>query len=504
VLLSADFAHAQSRALQQLEEEISLLKEIIETNNQQIRKLKERLSAQEKSTNSRDKAIKDMRTRIMRVDLLNKEIQNMEARLTERLSKKKDESSKLGMHAQIRIRPEYTDNREDLNSDLKDTDAFWGHRVRFGTDFGFDTWMRARVQIQEARTFGTTVSKTSSISLHQAWMELKPPQIPGLRIRAGRTELSYGNERLIGPDDFSRAGRAFDGVVARWGHLPYFDIEAFYTKIRESDDRGDQDFYGAYAESQAIPYTLLQAFVLGLYNEQQKASDAAGATAKELYKTHIWSIGGRADVRLLNDALHIEGEAVVQLGKLTDPREPTRDLDHFATAFYAEVSYQLPIATYPTIGGFFVQASGDGNPEDGKSVDFFPLFPTRHSFLGTMDLFAWRNIRDFGGKIEFTPPYGLGFFAAFHYLQLYTDKGQLSGLGTQNTPNPAQPIGRNIGMEIDVALSWAPNDRLQMQAGYSIFLPSTVTKELKICGAKAETGKCDSAQWAYIQTRLTF
>jgi len=137
-------------------------------------------------------------------------------------------------------------------------------------------------------------------------------------------------------------------------------------------------------------------------------------------------------------------------------------------------------------------------------VGFYPLFPTRHSFLGTMDLFAWRNIRDFGAKLELTPPGGFGFFAAFHYLQLYTDKGQLSGLGTSKTPKPDQPIGRNIGIEIDTALSWAPNDQLQVQLGYSIFMPSTVTKELKICGNKALEGSCDAAQWAYLQTRLRF
>jgi hypothetical protein len=503
LLLNANLSHAQSHHIQRLAEELDAKTELIEKNRKMIRTLEERIKQLEQDDAARKKSVKDLRSRLHQITLLKKEIQNIEARVSEKMAKKKGTAGKLALFTEVRIRPEYTANREDLNDDSDDVDAFWGHRVRLRTDYGFDTWMRVRVEIQEARTFGSNVNATSSLHLHQAWLELKPPMLPGLRIRAGRTEMSYGNERLIGRDDFSRNGRAFDGVVVRWGHLPYFDIEAFYTKIRETNTGGDQDFYGAYMETQAIPFTLLQAYVLGLYDTQEKASDAGGATAKENFKTHIWSLGGRADLRFLNDTIHLEGEAVVQLGKLTDPRNASRELDHFATAFYGEVSYQAPIATYPTVGAFFVQASGDGNPEDGKSVGFYPLFPTRHSFLGTMDLFAWRNIRDFGGKFELTPPWGLGFFAAFHYLQLYTDKGRLSGLGTSQTPNPNQPIGRNIGIEIDVALSWAPNEKLQMQAGYSIFLPGTVTKELKICGEKAESG-CDAAQWAYIQTRLRF
>lgn len=500
VWVAPSTSSAQQNAIKLLEEEVNLLKETIEQNNRSIRKLREGLKNAEAKITEREKALDGIRNRLTRIDVLRKEIQTLEAKMNELAAGGGGggggQGNGFAIKADIRIRPELTLNRTDLNNDTDDVDGYWGHRARFGAEYGFDGWVHARLQLQEARTFGSTVAQTGELGLHQAFIELKPTVLPGLIIRGGRTDLSFGAERLVGRDDFSFTGRAFDGGYIRWGRLPYFDGRLFYAKVRESNlgEDGDKDFFGAYLRTEAVPYVPeIELYYMGLLDKFQRDEILGDETVTRDIQNEIHTVGAR--IVALAYGLRIEGEAIVQFGKRTDPADSTKELDHFANAFFAELSYQIPVATLPTLGVAFAYASGDANPTDSKSIDFQPLFPTRHSFLGTMDLFSWSNIMDISAHLELTPPMGFGFFAGVHYFRLVQKHGRLFGLGGGKTP-AGQNIGNNVGLEIDVAASWAPNEHLQLQGGYSIFLPQTVPEQLQI--------GTDAAHWAYIQARVIY
>ncbi|MFT7625913.1 MAG: hypothetical protein ACI9WU_005104 [Myxococcota bacterium] len=497
VIAAPTDALAQQDAIRVLEEEINLLKETIEAQNRSLRKLRERVKILEDGGSQGDKAVADLRRRLARIDVLQTELQALEAKLAEAVAGGAtggNKGAQVGLSVDVRIRPEWTSNRNDLDSDSKDDDAFWGHRARFGGDVGFDSWVRARVIAQEARKFGTTIAQGGELSLHEAWAEIEPPLIQGMRLRVGRTELSYGNERLIGRDDFSFSGRAFDGAVLRLGRMPYFDGQVFYAKVRESGDEGDKDLLGVYLKTEAVPNTTIEAYYIGLFDEFSRDVTIGDEIISQTFKSTIHTIGARAEAVFYG--FRVDAEAVVQLGKRTDPLNANQELDHFANAFFIELSYQAPITLRPEIGAFFVMASGDANPQDNKSIDFQPLFPTRHGFLGSMDLFAWSNIMDVGGIVELTMPAGFGFFAAGHWFMLAQKRGKLHGLGGGVTPDGTVTVGRNVGLEVDTALSWSPNDHLQIQGGYSIFLPSTVPEQLQL--------GTDAAHWVYVQGRVKY
>ena len=378
-----------------LEEEINSLKETVESDNLKIRQLRERLSKVEAKEASQKNLIADLRKRLNEIESLKKQLQQVEALVKEGGGggSGKIDGASLGIHADVRIRPEYSQNRTDFNDGAPDQDSLWGHRVRFGATVGYDQWVKAKVTLQEARTFGATQTASSNFGLYEAYGELQLNEwIQGLWIRGGRMELSFGNERLVGRDDFSLSGRSFDGVLVRWGRLPNIDIKAFYTKLRESRDfeNGDNDFFGVYMSTEAIPHTVLDVYYMGqLDNFEQEVDQGEGTTTRSIERA-IHTTGARLE--FLYKGFRAEAEAVFQFGSRTDPGNFEKTLEHVATAYFADISYQIPVATQPTFGAFFVWASGDANPVDGKSVDFQPLFPTRHSFLGTMDLFAWSNI----------------------------------------------------------------------------------------------------------------
>ena len=490
-----------------LEEELDALKETQGKNDLEIRKLRDRLDQQAKTMEAQASFIAELRKRIQEAEALNQRMQALEAQVAEIGGGGGPRSSKspmeFGFHADVRVRPEISNNRTDFDGGPEDLDSFWGHRIRLGADLGVEDWVETRVTIQESRVFGETTSTAGGFWLHEGWAEVMPPWAPGLSFRAGRMELAYGRERLIGTDDFGLSGQAFDGVRVRYESAPWIAIDAFWAKTHaEAGFDSDGNFFGLYATTSAIPHSTLDLYYLGLMDETEITARADIGTNTRTEDRAIHTIGLRFE-GLYFDGLFIEGEAVVQLGSRTNPLIPAEDLDHLATAYAAEISYQIPSVGLPTIGAFFSSASGDANPRDGTSVDFIPLFGSRHTLLGKMDLFNWSNILDVGGTLEFTPPRGFGFYSAFHYIRLVQSAGSLSGsFGNGKTPDPADPaterqaLGNNVGMEIDAILSWSPSDLISLEGGYSVFIPKTAIESLG--------GGTDAAHWAYLQFRVQY
>jgi len=493
-VMEASAQRVSAEAIKALDEEVGLLKETIETSHNQLRKLRERIAELEKGSSQYTNAMQDMQRRLLEINALRKQLSELEAKMLSKEASKEDATKKVRFHADLRIRPQMSINRNDLNSDLDDNDAYWAHRVRLGLSTGMDSWIRGRVIAQETRRFGQVRDENGDLGVHEAWVEIQPKDTPEFWLRAGRLELSFGSERLVGRDDFSATGQAFDGGLIHWGSGNTIQIDAFYAKIRESTTAdGDTDFFGLYAKTKALEGTTFELYFMGLFDEETQVKDAGQSLEELKFSEHIYVVGGRAEALFFN-ALRIEGEAVFQFGSRTNPQKPDEELSHFATAYFGEISYQIPMATRPTIGGFFAWASGDANPADGKSLDFQSLFPTRHGFLGTMDLFTWSNLVDVGGTVELTPPGNFGVFTAFHYFMLAQPRGQLFGLGGSGVPD--QDVGRMVGMEIDAAVSWSPKPSFQAQLGYSAFLPGQVPEKLGL-------GK-DIAHWGYAQMRYRY
>ena len=487
-------AQAQNNPIKILEEDIDLLKETIENQNRQIRKLKERLKKAENSETGRQKVIDGLQKRLAGIDVLQKQLQTLEAKLNESAQKAdRKAGARMQIFGDLRLRPEMSINRTDLNEATDDADAFWAHRVRLGASLGWDDWVRSKVVLQEARTLGSTITTEGALGLHEGWIELAPTQVPGLRLRGGRMELSYGNERLIGRDDFSFTGRAFDGALIGYGYNPYIDAELLYSKIHEGDGQGDRDLVGLYITTLAIPWSTLELYYFALLEENKTTITVAEESVEQTFENKIHTIGARFETVLWGQLL-IDVEAIVQLGTVTDTVDPTKELEHFATAYYAQLGYQAPVLTYPRLNAHFAYATGDANPGDEKSIDFKPLFPSRHTFLGKMDLFSWTNLIDIGGSFAMTLPAGFGLAADYHFFMLAQKRGRLAGLGGDTVPTSGD-VG-NVGHELDVTVSWSPNDMLQLMAGYSIFLPSAVPEARGI--------GTDSAHWAFFSARARY
>jgi hypothetical protein len=124
---------------------------------------------------------------------------------------------------QVRFRAESFndfDFDDDVSADARDDD-FLLSRIRLAVDLKPHELVRLYFQLQDSHQFETDTptafrlgppAREDRVDIHQAYIDARPIADVPLIIRAGRQELSYGNQKLIGAFGWSNVGRTFKGV----------------------------------------------------------------------------------------------------------------------------------------------------------------------------------------------------------------------------------------------------------------------------------------------------
>ena len=308
-------------------------------------------------------------------------------------------------------------------------------------------WLRAAlpeditafVQLQDVRLWGeessTVDGSADALDLHQGWVELGNPATGPFALRAGRQELAYGEQRLIGAVDWAQQARAFDGVRAR-GRRGDLVVDGFAMRLREDEAFGtDASFLGAYATTPA-PIGLADGYVL--YNTFADVTDQ-------------WTLGGRWSVE--GEPVSWRVEAAYQTG--------TR-ADQDASAYLLALRAGMPIGA-ARAELWYDRLSGDDDPLDGEIKVFDTLFATNHKFYGLMDLFTdipahtgGRGLQDLALKTTFPVRADVAIDADLHAFFFSASDGLESG---------------HIGEELDVVGRWAYTPAVGISGGVAVFWP---------------------------------
>jgi len=393
---------------------------------------------------------------------------------------------------EIRVRPEYRQNF-DLDGTKDDRDFATLSRIRLAVSVLPVKDLTALVQIEDSRQWGSeasTIANEKNIDLHQGYLKaehLLSDSFP-VSIQAGRFEMIYGDERLIGNFGWNNVGQSFDGGRASFSLASAGSIDLFTVKIHESPlrkgDPEDADLQGIYYRRPAdgaVP--ALDLYLLRSADDRINPSELPGQSGR----TDIRTLGGR--IAGTWSGFTAKFEAAAQTGDKNGDA-------HRASAFAAYVEQAFPVAGSSSgIGLGYVAASGDAEA-DGKSREFDNLYPTNHPLYGYMDLFGWRNVRNPYVRLWTKLMAGAAVTLDLHRFDLAEEKGAWkNALGVTLGRDATGKSGSHVGDEVDFVVTFPIKQKLSAQVGVARFWPGELARSVR--------GR-DKQNWAYLMLTLPF
>lgn len=372
---------------------------------------------------------------------------------------------------------------------LDSLDAFTLLRSRIGLDARLSPQARVLLQVQDARTFGEEAStldgSANRLDMHQAWLQYRLRGRTGVTVRAGRQQLSFGNERLVGAADWTQIARSFDGLRVSAGPgrggRGGWAVHTFATNVRErgrrhtgvQPDRGDHLFAGAFIEAGRVE--------LFTYHDME-------ASYRSYTDVDRTTLGGRLDLSLPR-VITASAEGAWQAGNQVPAGAPSQDIRAWMLAGRLGLETGLPFVA--RLGAGMDILSGDRDPADGTYRAFNTLYGTGHRYHGYLDLFLdpagrtqERGLIDGMASARLALPGTIALDVDAHAFWLHQELA-------------ASP-DRFIGWELDLTLPVSLGEGQRLQLGYSLFR-NGVAAPLIGLGADGRT-----AHWGYAQLAFSF
>ena len=349
----------------------------------------------------------------------------------------------------------FVDGRDDL---------YWLSRLRLGATVTASKELSFQVQVQDARVGDKSIGPTGApfrapFDIRMAFADIGNAKGPAT-VRAGRQELAFGDQRLVGHVSWLNAARTFDGakLTLRSSSL---QVDTFATSVvrilpSELDKSGAGNrFAGAYLTAP----TLVKQASVEPYVFWRRDGNVPGelGIAGNLHET---TTGVRFAGKLPSH-LDYNIEMAQQFGSLGAN-------DVSAWAGHWQLRDSLPVPGAVKLTGEYNYASGDTDPADGKRTTFDQLFPTPHDKYGLADQIGWKNIHHVRAGVDVTPCKGLPLSVNYHSWWLAEPRdGLYTAASTLLARIASGASDRHVGQEVDVQVSRALFPQLQVAVGYA-------------------------------------
>ena len=300
----------------------------------------------------------------------------------------------------------------------------------------------------------------------QAYLDfhIRPKNVP-VQLIAGRQELKFGSERIIGISDWTNNSRSWDGFDARIGDRNRIDL--FSTSVvavhPESLDKhgAGLTFHGAYASlSGLIPKTRVDPYVLvravrGVTSQQglrgNEVETTFGVEAQGELPAHFdYEINGSLQRgSYANDSLH-------------------------AGQSFGKFAYSLPRLPWrPRLGGEYDFATGNSHRNPYRIGTYDQQYPSNHDAFGLTDLFGYQNIRQERVNLDLAPSPNLTFLVQGEFLNLVNTHDSLySGSGSATIKAPTAGFASDaIGSGIDFSGKYVFHEYLVANIGVGHLFP---------------------------------
>jgi len=378
----------------------------------------------------------------------------------------------------LNMRPRLIVDGTDFNKDTGLTDN-GDIRTMIGISVMPNENVKIRVRMRETRFLGAQGSldgPTAAFEAQEAYGKVMGLFNAPLCLTVGRFEFQHGRGRIMGATAWSPFGpRAYDGVHV--GFKPSFAFfEVMIARVQEAGltDRNLVVLSGSMFGDHFQP--LFMADVDNVHK-----SDVNGVPYEDFDRVYTF---GFYYHRGIGRFFKILLDGAYQVGTVSD-----RDLAAFMVT--ADVYFTFPGRVHPYIGVGFDMTSGNKWDDDPATTDdkmFRSPFWTGHAYRGQMDIFGQeeRGFFDYVFHIGLKPENGMKFMLDSHMF-LYSN---FENASTDPTVTDEYLV---LGQEVDFRTIIPLNDNVNLEGGYSIFMPM---EEYKPEG--------DMAHWFYVSSIITF
>lgn len=402
---------------------------------------------------------------------------------------------------------------DDKMASLAD-DSWLLTRVRIGAKGEFSPQWKSYFQLQDSRELGSHRPSVpfvvgsegdDPLDLRQAYFDFSTSDFV---LRVGRQVLSFGDERLVGPSDWTNFARTFDAVRVSWPKAGG-GVEVFVSSVVQAQPGGVTGwhanhsshhdlFAGVYGRFDPNAKWVVEPYVLLRRSDKDIVYSAGAAGSARPYDIPQKIITG--GLRLVSapppkpggfdfdaDVAGQTGEARGRQlvgGSFVSPGPAW--LAHRAWALHGGIGYSasmgdLPFRLYAEAN----RASGDRNPADTVSGTFLNLFPGNHKFYGLMDVFSWKNMREIAVSASTTVA-GAKARIEQHWFALDT----VNDTWFRPLTPAARGAPRRAGNETDFVVSRSFGRHVTLEGGFNYFAAGPYLRA---------TGGSTDARFGYVQ-----
>jgi hypothetical protein len=306
-----------------------------------------------------------------------------------------------------------------------------------------------------------------TFDLRQAYLEF---HFENAKIIAGRQELKYGGERLVGISDWTNNSRTWDGFLGRIGDLNRLDLFATSVVIvhpTSLDKHGaGLTFFGAVGTLGTwVPNVAIQGFVYVLSFPRVQSQ-------QNIFGTQTTVTPGVEIAGNLPGGVYVDALGALQRGSYSN------DSIH-AGAGYVKAGYaSARLYWKPRLVGEYDYASGNKRRDLQHFGTFNQQYPSNHNAFGLTDQFGFQNIKQERINLDLTPQKRVSLLFQQEWIQVDSrqDNVYSGSASTVVTAPPGGFLSGDIGREFDASGKWAINDYVVMNAGVGHFSPGTLMR----------------------------
>jgi hypothetical protein len=426
--------------------------------------------------------------------------------------------AQVTLTGQLRDRTEVRDGQATLLKTGDNSALFTSQRFRLNVGFAgyrykvFASLQDVRVWGQDASSINrTTTEVNNGLMLNEAWGEIflndTISKIQNLSIKAGRQEISYDDQKVLGGLDWLQQGRRHDAIILKFANNGWIaDLGAAFNQNKELNSstiyNGTNPAYSAGTNGIGTLYKSFQYLYLSkklsftdisflFFKDDFNKYVAVGAVTTPVQGVWSRNTMGFYFNSTIARKLNLVGSFYHQGGTNKDGNALDANL--------ASITSSLQVGRKLFIGPGVDYLSGTDGTKTVTTTStsnlFDPLYGTPHKFWGGMDYFyaaspfGKQGLLNYFFKAKYNAKDNLTLLAEIHGFEAANKLSNGAG-GTLNS---------YLGTELDLVVKYNMTKIINLEAGYSIM---KATNSMASAAVKNIATPNLSPQFAYLMLNI--